>query len=189
MKKIIVCCLLLCCCALLKAQTKQDSLPQKAKQPMFMPNIGFSTLLGGYAKVGTWIKLTNRFYGEVGYAYYHYVNDRLPNEYYESTYRHKFLLGVNFLNKRSSFFQNFSVRKGFYKEYSRVTYRTKNTVVTNQTINDRFYYSYGVGWMGKFACKNHTLGILSKVGLMWPGILYNSPIPPIYVETSLFYTL
>jgi hypothetical protein len=181
---------MLCCCALVKAQTKQDSIPQKDKQPIFIPTIGFSTLLGGYAKVGTWIKITNRFYGELGYAYYHYVDEDVPNEYIERTSKNKFLLGVNFLNKRHSFFQSLAVRKGFYKSYVKTTFRNGTFLEENNNISDIYYYTYNIGFMKSFSFNKRSIGVLTKFGVFWPSFLYNSNfIPPVNLELSLFYTL
>jgi hypothetical protein len=190
MKKTIVCCLLLCCCALLKAQTKQDSLPQKFKQPMFMPNVGFSTLLGGYAKVGTWIKLTNRFYGEVGYAYYHFKDDNVPNEYIERTNKNKFLAGINFVNKKQTFFQGASVRYGIFKLYSKVSHRDGTFEEKDETIYDIFYYSYNIGFMKSFKLNENSLGILTKYGIIWPyNIFASGYLFPINFELSIYYTI
>jgi hypothetical protein len=78
-----------------KAQTNSDTFPKKTKQPMFMPNVGYSFLTGRFVKVGSWIKISNRFYGEVAYAYFS-KNIENSTDFFEEVSANKFLLGGNY---------------------------------------------------------------------------------------------
>jgi hypothetical protein len=184
MKKIIVCCLLLCCCTLLKAQTKQDSLPQKFKQPMFMPNVGYSFLTGRIVKVGSWVKISNRFYGELAYAYYH-ENISNNSDFFAESSAHKLLFGCNYFLDKAEMktFLNISYLRRYYHLYA---YDLKQKRIEEEENKISYSYSLNLGYKTVFL--KSRIGTILKIGIAVPGIPVLFGTTPLNMECSFYYS-
>jgi hypothetical protein len=171
MKKIIVCCLLLCCCALVKAQTRPDTLSNKPKQPMFMPNVGYSLFEGKYFKAGTWIRLHDIVNFEIDYSLY-------PNSPYNHNI-HKVFAGLNvFPFKEKSFFLSFST--SLLQIYMmRLSVPFKHEYYDKRAINilsDKNGAKFSICAGNKFDFgANKKCGVYIKYGLMTPVKVGNGP--------------
>ncbi|MFM2223898.1 MAG: hypothetical protein RJA07_100 [Bacteroidota bacterium] len=151
---------------------------------MFMPNVGYSFLTGRFVKVGSWVKISNRFYGEIAYAYFHEISSN--NDIYAWQTRNKFLIGLNFFLDKAEMktFVNCSYLRHYYHVYD---YDKK---IKKLYQDDKgFYSSYSCNICYKTTIMKGKFGTIIKVGVAIPGIPVLFGTTPLNMECSFYYSI
>jgi hypothetical protein len=172
---------------LLAQQKKEDTIaPKKTYSPRFIPNIGYSIITGRFIKIGTWIRISSRIYGELAYAYY-YENTENNKYVYSEVTKNKILFGSNIFVEQipKNWFVNLSLAHHIVSYYGKEILSNR---IQRSESNIQFF-SINMGYTSNLYKK---MGVILKAGLMYstvPPNVYNGTQTFPNIEVSLRYSI